>query len=69
MIECLGNGLFIHVLAMATASDIKLNPSKVIAGLEPEETNRFLQTLGKAALKKVDTRQAVRKILHKDPSV
>jgi hypothetical protein len=43
----------IRCVSVATGTDISLNPLKVVAGLEPEETNRFLQILGKAAIKKV----------------
>jgi TRAF3-interacting protein 1 len=44
MIDCVGLSANVFV---------KVNPLKIVAGLEAEETNLFLQTLGKAAIKKV----------------
>ena len=44
MIDCVGLSANVYV---------KVNPLKIVAGLEPEDTNVFLQTLGKAAIKKV----------------
>lgn len=41
-------------LAFASGVEIYLNPLKVVAGLEPNETNAFLQLLGKVATKKVE---------------
>jgi TRAF3-interacting protein 1 len=44
---------------ISTGSDVSANPAKIVAGLEPEETNRMLQLLGKIATKKIDTTKAV----------
>ncbi|KAJ3130469.1 TRAF3-interacting protein 1 [Nowakowskiella sp. JEL0407] len=43
--------------------EIRANPLKIVAGLEPEETNLFLQLVGKVVLKKVDTTNAVKRVL------
>ncbi|KAJ3315861.1 TRAF3-interacting protein 1 [Boothiomyces sp. JEL0838] len=52
---------------LATGAEIKANPLKIVAGLEPEETNIFLQIMGKIAIKKVDTSVAVGKITGATP--
>ncbi|KAJ3139776.1 TRAF3-interacting protein 1, partial [Irineochytrium annulatum] len=44
----------IDVVGMVTGVEVKANPLKIVAGLDVEETNIFLQLLGKAILKKVD---------------
>ncbi|KAI8915056.1 microtubule-binding protein MIP-T3-domain-containing protein [Entophlyctis helioformis] len=54
MIDCVG---------IATGLEIRANPLKIVAGLEPEETNALLQLIGKVILKKVDTTNAVAKVL------
>ncbi|KAJ3091660.1 TRAF3-interacting protein 1 [Quaeritorhiza haematococci] len=43
MIDCMG---------LATGVEIRANPLKIVAGLEPEETNMFLQLIGKVIIKK-----------------
>lgn len=40
-----------------------MRPSKVVAGHEPEKTNEFLQALAKVGQKKIDTKDAVKKVL------
>ncbi|KAI8853118.1 microtubule-binding protein MIP-T3-domain-containing protein [Chytridium lagenaria] len=57
MVDCVG---------MVTGVEIKVNPLKIVAGLDPEETNAFLQMLGKAVMKKVDTTDIVKRT--KQPS-
>ncbi|KAI8905841.1 microtubule-binding protein MIP-T3-domain-containing protein [Gorgonomyces haynaldii] len=49
----------------ALGQETKLNPLKVVAGYEPEETNAFLQLLGELALQKVNTQDAVKRVLSK----
>ncbi|KAJ3190305.1 TRAF3-interacting protein 1 [Gaertneriomyces sp. JEL0708] len=48
---------------MSTGVYVAANPLKIVAGLEPEETNAFLQLFAKAVLKKVDPTDAVRRVL------
>jgi TRAF3-interacting protein 1 len=43
----------IDCVAISTGVRIKANPLKIVAGLEPEATNAFLQLFGKAAVKRV----------------
>ena len=40
-----------------------MRPSKIVAGHEAEKTNEFLQTLAKVVQKKLDTKDAVSKVL------
>ncbi|KAJ3219747.1 TRAF3-interacting protein 1 [Dinochytrium kinnereticum] len=47
---------------ISTGVEVKANPLKIVAGMDPDETNAFLQLLGKAVLKKVDTTDAVKKV-------
>ncbi|KAI9013117.1 microtubule-binding protein MIP-T3-domain-containing protein [Gaertneriomyces semiglobifer] len=53
----------IDVVGMSTGVYVAANPLKIVAGLEPEETNAFLQLFAKAVLKKVDSTDAVRRVL------
>lgn len=46
---------------MSTGVFVRMQPAKVIAGLEPEETNAFLQLFAKAVLKKVCVRECDKK--------
>ncbi|KAG5458121.1 MAG: hypothetical protein BJ554DRAFT_1719 [Olpidium bornovanus] len=41
------------LLAATLGVEVKVKPQKIVAGLEPEETNAFLQLLAKAAKKQV----------------
>lgn len=40
-------------LELATGSNLKANPLKIVAGLDADDTNIMLQALGKVVLKKV----------------
>ncbi|KAJ3224573.1 TRAF3-interacting protein 1 [Chytriomyces hyalinus] len=53
----------IDVIGMVTNVDIKANPLKIVAGMDPEDTNSFLQLLAKVVLKKADTSFAVKRVL------
>ncbi|KAI9352009.1 microtubule-binding protein MIP-T3-domain-containing protein [Obelidium mucronatum] len=54
MIDCIG---------MVTNVEIKANPLKIVAGMDPEDTNAFLQLMAKVVLKKADTTSAVKRVL------
>ncbi|XP_028408738.1 TRAF3-interacting protein 1-like isoform X2 [Dendronephthya gigantea] len=53
----------IDCLVIVTGESLSVRPSKVVAGHEPEKTNEFLQLLGKACLKKLDSKDGVKKVL------
>lgn len=40
-------------------TELKVRPSKIVAGLEPKETNILLQTIAKSIDKKIDTKNYV----------
>lgn len=42
-----------YEVGISTKVEVKANPMKIVAGLEPEETNQLLQLLGKVVIKKV----------------
>jgi TRAF3-interacting protein 1 len=54
----------IDALAFTTNVLSKANPFKIIAGLDPEETNGLLQLLAKAVIKKADFKEAVTRVLN-----
>ncbi|KAI8801088.1 microtubule-binding protein MIP-T3-domain-containing protein [Cladochytrium replicatum] len=54
MIDCVG---------LSTGVEVRANPLKIVAGMDPEETNLFIQLIGKVILKKIDTTDAVRRVL------
>ncbi|XP_055617283.1 TRAF3-interacting protein 1 [Toxorhynchites rutilus septentrionalis] len=49
----------IDVTKIVTGKELKVRPSKVVAGLEPEKTNELLQAIGHALDKKLDSSSAV----------
>ncbi|GBM40921.1 TRAF3-interacting protein 1 [Araneus ventricosus] len=51
------------VLALVTNQPVSLKPSKVVAGHDPAKTNLFLQILGTAVKNKLDSKEAVEKVL------
>ncbi|KAI9199442.1 microtubule-binding protein MIP-T3-domain-containing protein [Polychytrium aggregatum] len=53
----------INCAALATGVEVKANPLKIVAGMDPIDTNVFLQLIGKAVLKKVDSTNAVKRVL------
>ncbi|XP_070535755.1 TRAF3-interacting protein 1-like isoform X8 [Ptychodera flava] len=53
----------IDVVIMVTGQDLTVRPSKIVAGHEPEKTNEFLQAMGMAISKKMDSKEAVQKVL------
>ncbi|XP_054719020.1 TRAF3-interacting protein 1-like [Uloborus diversus] len=54
----------IDVLALVTNEPVNLKPSKVVAGHDPQKTNQFLQILGTAVKNKLDSKEAVEKVLN-----
>ncbi|KAH1000775.1 hypothetical protein HUJ04_013067 [Dendroctonus ponderosae] len=52
----------IEAVKAVSKVDLKVRPSKVVAGLEPTETNVLLQTIGKCIEKKIDTKSYVAKL-------
>lgn len=50
---------FVTYLEYATNEQIKARPSKIVAGLEADKTNEFLQAIGKSIERKIDTKAAV----------
>ncbi|XP_065089858.1 TRAF3-interacting protein 1-like [Ochlerotatus camptorhynchus] len=49
----------IDVTKSVTGQELKIRPSKVVAGLEPDKTNELLQAIGYALDKKLDSTSAV----------
>ncbi|XP_047136985.1 TRAF3-interacting protein 1 isoform X1 [Hydra vulgaris] len=59
----------IDCLGFALGESLSVRPSKVVAGQEAHKTNELLQALGQVATKKIDTSDAVRKVLSGEKSV
>ncbi|KFB42181.1 AGAP001429-PA-like protein [Anopheles sinensis] len=53
----------IDVVKLITGQELKVRPSKVVAGLEPERTNELLQALGFVLEQKLSSTDAVRQYL------
>ncbi|KAI8612111.1 microtubule-binding protein MIP-T3-domain-containing protein [Chytriomyces sp. MP71] len=53
----------INMIGFVTNVDIKANPLKIVAGMDPEDTNSLLQLIAKVVLKKADTSNAVKRVL------
>ncbi|XP_077562994.1 intraflagellar transport 54 [Haemaphysalis longicornis] len=53
----------IDALGILTGSALPVRPSKIVSGHEAEKTNEFLQVLAKAAAKKQDSTEAVKRVL------
>ncbi|CAH0550770.1 unnamed protein product [Brassicogethes aeneus] len=52
----------INAVKSITKTDLNVRSSKIVAGLEPSETNLLLQTIGQAIDKKLDSREYVKSI-------
>ncbi|KRT82405.1 hypothetical protein AMK59_4518, partial [Oryctes borbonicus] len=52
----------IEAIKIITHIELKVKPTKVIAGLEPSETNKLLQAIGYALDKKLDSTEYIKKI-------
>ncbi|KAI4468453.1 traf3-interacting protein 1 [Holotrichia oblita] len=52
----------IDAIKILTEIELKVKPTKIIAGLEPSETNKLLQAIGYALDKKIDSTEYIKKI-------
>ncbi|CAN7984202.1 unnamed protein product [Ixodes hexagonus] len=53
----------IDAVIMVTGTHLTVRPSKIVSGHEAEKTNEFLQLMAKAASKKLDSSEAVKRVL------
>jgi hypothetical protein len=53
----------ITLTSLILGEEIEVNPAHIVAGIEPEKTNRFLQGMYRAATSKKESRSCVEKIL------
>ncbi len=56
-------GKMIALVEFMTNEKLDVKPAKIVAGLEPEKTNEFLQAMFKAATSGVDSLPYVKQIL------
>ena len=56
----------IAVVESVLGEEIDVKPTKIVAGLEPERTNEFLQALFRAATSGIDSTPYVKKVLGMD---
>lgn len=56
----------IDVVVMVTGEPLSVRPSKIVAGHEADKTNELLQALGKAVIDKMDSSEAVDRVLKGD---
>ncbi|KAI6651715.1 TRAF3-interacting protein 1 [Oopsacas minuta] len=54
----------IDVLMFATGQKLKTKPSRIVAGAEPERTNEMLQLIAYCVQKKIDSSEAVKRVLN-----
>lgn len=47
------------IVELSANENIKVRPSKIVAGLEADKTNEFLQAIGKAIERKISSTEAV----------
>lgn len=47
------------IVGLSANENIKVRPSKIVAGLEADKTNEFLQAIGKAIERKISSNEAV----------
>jgi TRAF3-interacting protein 1 len=53
----------VDVTALVSGTEVKAKPAKIVAGLEPDDTNALLQFIGELSIKGADTSDAVRQVL------
>ena len=53
----------IAVVELMIGEKLDIKPTKIVAGLEPDKTNMFLQELFRAATSEVDSTPAVKQVL------
>eukprot|EP00041_Stephanoeca_diplocostata_P020278 m.451430 g.451430 ORF g.451430 m.451430 type:complete len:206 (+) comp21527_c0_seq4:226-843(+) len=53
----------IKATSIALGTKLEAKPSKIVAGIEPEKTNLWLQAMAKCVNKKIDTADAVTQVL------